>query len=78
MPRRSTWRCSGPWVLTGLLAPVSTSAALADWAAATGVTPEHVAKRTGGDKGLAALIGATWMVAVALAVADGSCRLFHA
>jgi peptidyl-dipeptidase A len=48
--------------LTGLLAPVSTSAALADWAAATDVTPEHVAQRTGADKGLAALIGATTVI----------------
>jgi len=48
--------------LTGLLAPVSTSASLADWAAATDVTPEHVAQRTGADKGLAALIGATTVI----------------
>jgi peptidyl-dipeptidase A len=48
--------------LTGLLAPVSTNAALADWAAATDVTPEHVAQRTGADKGLAALIGATTVI----------------
>jgi peptidyl-dipeptidase A len=48
--------------LTGLLAPVATSAALADWAAATDVTPEHVAQRTGADKGLAALIGATTVI----------------
>jgi hypothetical protein len=47
---------------TGLLAPVSTSAALADWAAATDVTPEHVAQRTGADKGLAALAGATSVI----------------
>ena len=43
--------------LTGLLTPVSTSASLADWAAATDVTPEHVAQRTGADKVQAALIG---------------------
>jgi peptidyl-dipeptidase A len=48
--------------LTGLLAPVSTSASLADWAAATDVTPEHVAQRTGADKGLAALIGSTSVI----------------
>jgi peptidyl-dipeptidase A len=48
--------------LTGLLQPVSTSASLADWAAATDVTPEHVAQRTGADKGLAALIGATTVI----------------
>ena len=33
--------------------------ALADWAAATDVTPEHVAQRTGADKALAALVGST-------------------
>src|SRR5262245_17607125 len=48
--------------LTGLLAPVSTSASLADWAAATDVTPEHVAQRTGADKALAALIGSTTVI----------------
>src|SRR5262245_56439643 len=48
--------------VTGLLAPVSTSASLADWAAATDVTPEHVAQRTGADKALAALIGATTVI----------------
>jgi peptidyl-dipeptidase A len=48
--------------ITGLLAPVSTSASLADWAAATDVTPEHVAQRTGADKGLAALIGSTTVI----------------
>ncbi len=48
--------------VTGLLAPVSTSANLADWAAATDVTPEHVAQRTGADKGLAALIGSTFVI----------------
>jgi peptidyl-dipeptidase A len=48
--------------LTGLLAPVSTSATLSDWAAATDVTPEHVAQRTGADKALAALIGSTTVI----------------
>jgi peptidyl-dipeptidase A len=48
--------------VTGLLAPVSTSAANADWAAATDVTPEHVAQRTGADKTLAALIGSTTVI----------------
>ena len=43
--------------VTGLLAPVSTIAANADWEAATDVTPEHVAQRTGVDKTLAALSG---------------------
>src|SRR3954469_23659822 len=47
---------------TGLLTPVSTSASLADWAAATDVTPEHVAQRTGADKGLAALQGSTTVI----------------
>ena len=36
--------------------------ALADWAAATDVTPEHVAQRTGADKALAALIGSTSII----------------
>src|SRR3954451_20994353 len=48
--------------VTGLLAPVSTSASLSDWAAATDVTPEHVAQRTGADKGLAALQGSTTVI----------------
>jgi peptidyl-dipeptidase A len=48
--------------LTGLLGPVSTSASLADWAAATDVTPEHVAQRTGADKVQAALIGSTAVI----------------
>jgi peptidyl-dipeptidase A len=47
---------------TGLLAPVATNAVLADWAAATDVTPEHVAQRTGADKALAALAGATTVI----------------
>src|SRR5262252_3529937 len=48
--------------LTGVLAPVSTTASLADWAAATDVTPEHVAQRTGADKALASLIGSTTVI----------------
>jgi peptidyl-dipeptidase A len=44
--------------LSGMLQPVSTSSSLADWAAATDVTPEHVAQRTGADKALAAATGA--------------------
>src|SRR6185369_8174744 len=48
--------------VTGLIWPVSTSATLADWAAATDVTPEHVAQRTGADKALAALIGSTTVI----------------
>ena len=45
--------------MTGLAAaPVSTSAADADWAAATDVTPEHIGQRTGADKALAALSAA--------------------
>ena len=46
----------------GPLAPVSTSAGLADWAAATDVTPEHVAQRTGADKALAAVSGSTTVI----------------
>ena len=63
-PPSAPSRGGGPFLatFTGLLAPVSTSAALADWAAATDVTPEHVAQRTGADKGLAALIGATSVI----------------
>jgi peptidyl-dipeptidase A len=48
--------------VTGLLAPVSTIAANADWEAATDVTPEHVAQRTGADKTLAALSGSTMLI----------------
>jgi peptidyl-dipeptidase A len=48
--------------VTGLLAPVRTSADLADWAAATDVTPDHVAQRTGADKSLAALRGSTTLI----------------
>jgi peptidyl-dipeptidase A len=46
----------------GLVWPVSTTASLADWAAATDVTPEHVAQRTGADKALAAVIGSTTVI----------------
>jgi peptidyl-dipeptidase A len=48
--------------VTGLLSPVSTTAANADWEAATDVTPEHVAQRTGADKTLAALSGSTMVI----------------
>ena len=48
--------------MTGLVWPVSTSASLADWAAATDVTPEHVAQRTGADKALAAVSGSTTVI----------------
>jgi hypothetical protein len=42
---------------TSLLAPVAQSANLADWEAATDVTPEHTGQRMGADKALAALGG---------------------
>jgi peptidyl-dipeptidase A len=42
--------------------PVSTTAAEADWVAATDVTPEHTGLRTGADKALATLSGATVIV----------------
>ena len=48
--------------VTGLVWPVSTSASLADWAAATDVTPEHVDQRTGADKALAAVSGSTTVI----------------
>jgi peptidyl-dipeptidase A len=48
--------------VTGLLSPVSTTASNADWEAATDVTPEHVAQRTGADKTLAALSGSTMVI----------------
>src|SRR6185295_17901980 len=48
--------------VTGLLSPVSTTAANAYWEAATDVTPEHVAQRTGADKTLAALSGSTMVI----------------
>ncbi|HZL20248.1 MAG TPA: M2 family metallopeptidase [Polyangia bacterium] len=46
----------------GLLAPVATSANLADWEAATDVTPEHTGQRIGADKALAALDGAKLII----------------
>ena len=48
--------------VTGLIAPVSTSTGLVDWAAATDVTPEHIGERAGADKALAALIGSTSII----------------
>src|SRR5436190_18926101 len=48
--------------MTGLLAPVSTAAAGADWRAATDVTPEHTGERAGADKALAALSGAVEVI----------------
>jgi peptidyl-dipeptidase A len=48
--------------LTGLMGPVSTSASMADWIAATDVTPEHTGQRTGADKALAALTGSTLVI----------------
>jgi peptidyl-dipeptidase A len=49
-------------VVTSLLIPVSATAAEADWVAATDVTPEHTGLRTGADKALATLSGATVIV----------------
>jgi peptidyl-dipeptidase A len=49
-------------IVTSLLMPVSTTAADADWVAATDVTPEHTGQRTGADKALATLSGATMIV----------------
>jgi len=54
--------------MSGVLLPVSTSASLADWAAATDVTPEHVAQRTGADKTMAAAIGSTAVIEKAKAL----------
>jgi peptidyl-dipeptidase A len=48
--------------MTGLLAPVSTATAGADWRAATDVTPEHTGERAGADKALAALSGAVEVI----------------
>jgi peptidyl-dipeptidase A len=48
--------------VTGLIAPVSTSTGLVDWAAATDVTPDHVGQRAGANKALAALIGSTSII----------------
>src|SRR5882724_7395593 len=54
--------------ITALLAPVSTVAAEADWAAATDVTPEHTGLRTGADKALATLSGSTVIITRAKAL----------
>jgi peptidyl-dipeptidase A len=48
--------------VTGLIAPVATSTGLVDWAAATDVTPDHVAERAGANKAMAALIGSTAII----------------
>jgi peptidyl-dipeptidase A len=48
--------------VTGLIAPVSTSTGLVDWAAATDVTPDHIGERAGANKALAALIGSTSII----------------
>src|SRR5688572_30348030 len=48
--------------VTGLIAPVSTSTGLVDWAAATDVTPDHIGERSGANKALAALIGSTAII----------------
>src|SRR5687767_5956418 len=48
--------------VTGLIAPVSTSTGLVDWAAATDVTPDHIGARAGANKALAALIGSTSII----------------
>jgi peptidyl-dipeptidase A len=47
---------------TSLLAPVATSANLADWEASTDVTPEHTGQRMGADKALAALSGSKLII----------------
>jgi peptidyl-dipeptidase A len=49
-------------MVSGLLQPVSTSAANADWIAATDVTPEHTGQRTGADKTYAALVGSKQVI----------------
>src|SRR4051812_17567624 len=48
--------------VTGLLEPASTAAARADWVAATDVTPEHTAQRTGADKTYAAVAGSKLII----------------
>jgi peptidyl-dipeptidase A len=48
--------------VTPLLQPVATTAAEADWLAATDVTPEHTGQRTGADKALATLAGSPVIV----------------
>ena len=49
-------------VVTGLLQPASTAAARVDWVAATDVTPEHTAQRTGADKTYAAVAGSKLII----------------
>jgi len=48
--------------VTGLIAPVSTSTGIVDWAAATDVTPDHIGERSGANKAMAALIGSTSII----------------
>ncbi|HEY5452504.1 MAG TPA: hypothetical protein VIQ54_27295, partial [Polyangia bacterium] len=48
--------------VTGLIRPVSTSSNQVDWVAATDVTPEHVAERTGANKVWAAVTGSTTVI----------------
>src|SRR5262245_51660987 len=48
--------------VTGLIWPVSTSTSQVDWVAATDVTPEHVAERSGANKASAALMGSTTII----------------
>jgi peptidyl-dipeptidase A len=48
--------------IDGLVRPVATRTANADWVAATDVTPEHTGERTGADKDLAALVGSTFVI----------------
>jgi peptidyl-dipeptidase A len=48
--------------VTGLIAPVANSTNIADWLAATDVTPEHTGQRSGADKALASLIGSTAII----------------
>src|SRR5437763_365184 len=49
-------------MVTGLLEPASTAAARVDWVAATDVTPEHTAQRTGADKTYAAVAGSKLII----------------
>ncbi len=48
--------------VTGLISPVANSTNIADWQAATDVTPEHTGQRSGADKALAALVGSTAII----------------
>jgi peptidyl-dipeptidase A len=48
--------------IDGLVRPVATRTANADWLAATDVTPEHTGQRTGADKALAALVGSKYVI----------------